>query len=299
MLEDLSVREREIFDLLVQRVSPKEIARRLNISYSTVNFHRTNLYNKLGVHNIKEFLDKYSTNGKAVPEFPESKTITPVSGSKKHKRYKLLLSVGIALGIIMLAFSVLFIWILPQDKKPSVVVAPTPTETTIPIQNMGFYPQSDVDIGGNSTSEVYVTREEIDGVTVNVLNLKTNLARRENSDAVYANAHTEQGDIIQLFRQADGIRFKARGDGKLWNVEFHTLQTTPEGNYVFYIYLLRTVRDQVIDVDIPYSSLFQPEWYTKHRYDFDNEKIRGLSITANTMQGYGSSLLQIFDFETY
>jgi len=82
-------------------------------------------------------------------------------------------------------------------------------------------------------------------------------------------------------------------------VEFHTLQTTPEGNTIFYIYLLRTVRDQVIDVDIPYSSLFQPEWYTQYRYDFDKEKIRGLSFTANTMQGYGSSLLQIFDFEAY
>jgi len=54
------------------------------------------------------------------------------------------------------------------------------------------------------------------------------------------------------------------------------------------------------DIDLPaIHSQFQPEWYTKHRYDFDNEKIRGLSITANTMQGYGSSLLQIFDFETY
>jgi len=165
---------------------------------------------------------------------------------------------------------------------------------------MGFYPQSDTDIGGNSSAEVYETREEIDGVSINgVLNLKTNLARRENSDTVYANAHTEKSDIIRLFRQADGIRFKARGDGKLWNVEFHTTQTTPEGNYIFYIYLLRTVPDQVIDVDIPYSSLFQPEWYTPYRYDFDKEKIRSLSFTANTMQGYGSSLLQIFDFEAY
>jgi len=293
MLENLTSREREIFNLLLEGISPKEIAHRFNISKSTLDFHRTNLYNKLGVRNIKELLAKYSTNGKAgeSPESLEPDTISPPSRSKKDKKLKLLLPVGIAL-------LALFIWILNRHIKQS--VPPMPPADIIPIHSMGFYPQSDTDIGGNSTAEVFVTREKIDGVSINgVLNLKTNLVKRENNNAVYANAHTEQSNIIQLFRQADGIRFKARGDGKLWNVEFHTTQTTPEGNYIFYIYLLRTVPDQVIDVDIPYSSLFQPEWYTQYRYDFDKEKIRSLSFTANTMQGYGSSLLQIFDFEAY
>jgi len=201
-------------------------------------------------------------------------------------------------GIALLVFSVLFFLILNKGKKQS--APPTPIADIIPIQNMGFYPQSDVDRGGTSTAEVYVTHEEIDGININgFLNLKTNLARRENSDDVYANAHTEQNDIIQRLRQANGIRFMAMGDGKLWNVEFHTTQTTPEENNIFYIYLLRTVRDQITIVDIPYSSLYQPEWYTQYRYDFDREKIKSLSITANTMQGYGSSLLQIFYFEIY
>jgi DNA-binding CsgD family transcriptional regulator len=38
---------------------PKEIAFKLNISHSTVNFHRGNLYNKLGVKNIQELFTKY------------------------------------------------------------------------------------------------------------------------------------------------------------------------------------------------------------------------------------------------
>ena len=199
MSDNLTPREREIFDLFLQRVSPKEITHRFNISKSTLDFHRTNLYNKLGVRNIKELLAKYSTNGKTVPSEPseslESETIKPSSEPKKNKRFKLLMSVGIMLGIIMLAFSMLFILLLTTHKKSSAVSAAAPalTEKIIPIQNMGFFPQADPDRGGNSTAEVYVTREEIDGVVVDsVLNLKTNLARRENSDDVFANAHTEQ-----------------------------------------------------------------------------------------------------------
>jgi len=298
MPKDLTSREREIFDLLLEGISPKEIAHRLNIGYSTVDFHRTKLYNKLGVHSIQELFAKYSTNGKEASsesmESPEPITTMPLSMIKKNKRLKLLLPAGIAI----IVFSVLFIWIMKTDRKQS--APPTPIANIIPIQNMGFYPQSDVDKGGTSSAEVYVTREEIDGVNINgVLNLKTNLAKRENSDDVYAIAHTEQSDIIQQLRQANGIRFMARGDGKLWNVEFHTTQTTPDGKNVFYIYLLRTVRDQVTIVDIPYSSLFQPDWWTKYKYDFNKETIRSLSITANTMQGYGSALLQIFYFEIY
>jgi len=92
---------------LLEGVSQKEIAHKLNISHSTVDFHRTNLYRKLDVHNIKELFAKYSTNGKAAPAEPE--TALPVSEIKKQKKFKLSLPVGIALDIIMLAFAALFI----------------------------------------------------------------------------------------------------------------------------------------------------------------------------------------------
>jgi len=61
MLENLSLREREIFDLLLEGVPPKEIAYKLSITHSTVDFHRTKLYGKLGVHSIRELFAKYST----------------------------------------------------------------------------------------------------------------------------------------------------------------------------------------------------------------------------------------------
>jgi DNA-binding CsgD family transcriptional regulator len=64
MLKTLSSREREIFELLLKGFPPKQIACKLNIKHSTVDFHRSKIYNKLGIHKIQELLAKYSTNGR-------------------------------------------------------------------------------------------------------------------------------------------------------------------------------------------------------------------------------------------
>jgi DNA-binding CsgD family transcriptional regulator len=66
--QNLTDREREIFTLLLKGVSPKEIAHSLEISNSTVNFHRNNLYRKLGIQSIHELFARYS------PVVPEGKT---------------------------------------------------------------------------------------------------------------------------------------------------------------------------------------------------------------------------------
>jgi DNA-binding CsgD family transcriptional regulator len=289
MLENLTVRERELFDLLLTGVPPKEIAHKLNISYFTVDFHRKNLYNKLDIHNIQELFAKYSTNGKTPPpEALEAEAIAPVSPAPK-KKLKVLLPVGIA----FLAFSVVFILIMTPDKMATA----HRKGVIIPYNNMGFYATSDRDIGGNSTSEVFITWEEIDGAIIDVLNIKINLIDKDGD--VFASACTNKPDIIQRLRRANGIRFKTRGDGKTWAVQFQTAETTAERNYASYSYIVGTARDQVIVVDIPYSSLFLPEWYEKYPFDFNKETIRTLLITANRIHGYGTSLLQIFDFEIY
>jgi len=288
MLKNLTFREREIFDLLLEGVSPKEIAYKLNISNSTVDSHRTKLYNKLGVHSIQELFAKYSTTGREAPA--EAETALPVSKTK-DKRFKLLLFVGIALVI----FSVLFLLVFV--KKPS---AAAPKGVIIPTNNLGFSAFSDSQQGGNSISEVYVSREKIDRVFTDVLNLKTYLVKRENSDNIHAKAYTRQNDLIQRLRLANGIRFKARGDGKSWFAGIHTKESTPERNNAIYMYQFGTVRDQAIVVDVPYSSLFMPEWWKQYKFDFNRESINGLSIEANyAIQPFGSSFLQIFDFEIY
>ncbi|MDR2543509.1 MAG: helix-turn-helix transcriptional regulator [Treponema sp.] len=63
-LPDLTLREREIFDMLLEGISPKEVAYTLNISYNTVQFHRKSLYRKLGVHSVQELFAKYSAINK-------------------------------------------------------------------------------------------------------------------------------------------------------------------------------------------------------------------------------------------
>jgi DNA-binding CsgD family transcriptional regulator len=134
MLENLTPREREIFDLLLEGVAPKEIAHKLNISHHTVDYHRTKLYDKLGIHSIRELFTKYSTTGKPAPTEPEAEI--PVSVVKKHKRLRLLLSVG----IVVIAFSVLFLFVF--IKKSSAYAAPK--GEIIPVNNLGFFGDSDI-----------------------------------------------------------------------------------------------------------------------------------------------------------
>ena len=50
LIEPLTTRELEILTLLREPLWPKEIARRLDISYLTVKRHTVNLYGKLGVN---------------------------------------------------------------------------------------------------------------------------------------------------------------------------------------------------------------------------------------------------------
>ncbi|PWG05105.1 LuxR C-terminal-related transcriptional regulator [Polaribacter aquimarinus] len=55
-IDELSQRERQIFNLIAQGKSNKEIAAELNISVNTVKFHVKNIYEKLNIKSRKEVL---------------------------------------------------------------------------------------------------------------------------------------------------------------------------------------------------------------------------------------------------
>jgi DNA-binding CsgD family transcriptional regulator len=59
MQKKLTKREQNIFEMLLEGYPPKAIAHKLNVVYSTVDYHRNNIYKKLGVKNIQELLVKY------------------------------------------------------------------------------------------------------------------------------------------------------------------------------------------------------------------------------------------------
>ncbi len=56
----LTPREREVFKLILEWLDDAEIAKRLPISIETAKTHRRNIYQKLGVRNLRELLAKLS-----------------------------------------------------------------------------------------------------------------------------------------------------------------------------------------------------------------------------------------------
>jgi len=58
--QNLTNREREVFSMLLTDKPPKEIATTLRVSYYTIDFHRKNLYRKLGIQSRAELFARYS-----------------------------------------------------------------------------------------------------------------------------------------------------------------------------------------------------------------------------------------------
>jgi len=61
---NLTPREQEICNLLLSGIAPKEIAYKLNLKHRTVDFHRNNLYRKLGIQSIQELFIMHNLNMK-------------------------------------------------------------------------------------------------------------------------------------------------------------------------------------------------------------------------------------------
>jgi len=58
---ELTHREQQIFDLLLEGIQPKDIAFKLELSYHTIDSHRTRIYRKLGVRSVHELYAKYNS----------------------------------------------------------------------------------------------------------------------------------------------------------------------------------------------------------------------------------------------
>lgn len=69
---ELTVRERDVLELLARCMRAKEIASRLSISTHTVNEHLKHAYRKLGVNNRRQAIERaaHLGLGDGVGEFP-------------------------------------------------------------------------------------------------------------------------------------------------------------------------------------------------------------------------------------
>ena len=59
LLARISGREREVLELVADGMSSKEIARVLDLSPRTIEVHRANLFNKLGVDSLADLVRFY------------------------------------------------------------------------------------------------------------------------------------------------------------------------------------------------------------------------------------------------
>lgn len=86
MQENLSSREKDIFNLLLEGNSAIKIANKLNITYSTVDFHRVKLYRKLNVSSIQELFINYGRDA-GNPENAVSKKKQSISLASAEKPF--------------------------------------------------------------------------------------------------------------------------------------------------------------------------------------------------------------------
>jgi DNA-binding CsgD family transcriptional regulator len=128
MQEKLTDRERTIFNMLLEGISPKEIAYKLDRSYSAVDFHRSNIYKKLGVHSIRELRVKYSFAGQYAKAASSVESQTAFTANKKTKRFRRL----ILLGLLVFVISELFVWRLLIKPSDSIISDTFDSKITLP-----------------------------------------------------------------------------------------------------------------------------------------------------------------------
>jgi DNA-binding CsgD family transcriptional regulator len=118
-----TAREQEILKSLLEGVTSKEIAFKLNISPRTVEYHRSNIYKKTDVCNFQELLARYSpiTARQEAPfSVPESYS-SQLQKSKNKQAVKIL----IPAAVFILIISIIPLWyftIKTYFSKPAVEI---------------------------------------------------------------------------------------------------------------------------------------------------------------------------------
>jgi len=154
---------------------------------------------------------------------------------------------------------------------------------------------TDANDKGKSTGRVSVNKEKIDGVEQTVINLTITL----NKGVEYPWGHLSiWGPIAERAKTAQGIRFKVYGDGNPWFLSLTTEEIKTD--YARYQCRFDTIKNKVSIIDVPFSSLKQPEWGKKVIFNKNTIELilfyRSQDLGSGTL---GASTIKIFDIEVY
>jgi len=137
--------------------------------------------------------------------------------------------------------------------------------------------------------------ETIDGQQKDVLTVEVNLPGNSNWEGGQVVLERTNNTVMPKIRIASGVRFKALGDGKKWQLIFHTTET--ESDWGSYEYQIQTTANKVVEINAPYASLKQPSW--GRRVSFNKNNITAVVLQRDTNTASGSSTIKIFDFEIW
>ncbi|MCL2721136.1 MAG: helix-turn-helix transcriptional regulator [Treponema sp.] len=301
LIKNLTSEEQEVFDLLIENFSAKEIAAKLNKSHHTVDYHRRKLYRKLGVHSINELTEKYNNaqpeNMIVVSNQPSQNILQRVwqfPENRKSKRF-LFITASILLIIVSILSIRLF---LPDNTDPKL-----PYQWYILSRHGGWRTKinaANQEIISGSSASFQIGREIINKRQKYVLTLHSYLI--EYPDWKVADFYTQNNFIINLLKEGSGLRFKVLADaGMGWQVTLWTNHERLLGldDHVCWDYPLFTVENQIVDFDIPLADFIQPTHQVQ--FPFDENMIHSLVIQRNSQDTAisGYSTIKIFDFEIY
>jgi len=183
--------------------------------------------------------------------------------------------------------------VLPEEKS-----LPPPD---VPARSIAFISPSSGWFAYNdktfSRSNISIARETINGMEREVLTINIHLASGSPNNN-WAGTATENMDIIQILRRANGVRFKVLGDGKKWNANF---VTTDVKDTAWHITAIPTKKGEVSVIDIPLDKLYQPNWGDRAVFNKNNITIFAIerNINNGAGDGIGPSTIKVFDFEVY
>jgi len=281
-METLTPRQQELFDMLLKGIPPKEIAYNLNIAYNTLLFHQKKLYNRLGVHNIQEFMSKYSpgANGEAV------KAIAVESGTITIRKSALFGTLGILSGLLIT--SVVFLSILIFKEKPII-------DEGYPAVFIHYDTYLD-EKGSFINNEIKNTHDIIKGkvkTTYNMSGVLSDKTDETDNGNRYAGLHLYPTSLtLEDMKKMTYFSFNFLGDGHNYLVNIPTTDSLYNDHYGM---IFSTVDGEVSTLAVNVDDLKQMGYGTK--FPFIHENI--LFFEFGTAEGRESFNLKIWDIKIY